>query len=128
MLLNSFIPLYQNKIIMEPKNIAMIFGASFFVTILAIHVGKPAFCCRESKETSGVKELKWGTVIGVAFSIGLIAVGIAFMMSKPGTATPVSTLSSPNKGFRFAFEDNRLPMPVSMRMNMDGDMSCGCGM
>ncbi len=95
----------------------MIFAVSFFVTILAIYVGKPAFCCTESKETSGVKHVKWSTTVGVAFSVGLIATGIAFMMYKPGTATPVSTVGA-DKGFRFAF-DNRTPM----NMNMD----CGCG-
>ncbi len=98
----------------------MIFGASFIVTILAIYVGKPAFCCTESKETSGVKEVKMGTAIGVAFSVGLIATGVAFMMQKSGAATPVSTMSPADKGFRFAFSNNTMSMPMAM--------DCGCGM
>ncbi len=112
---------------MDPKNnMAMIFAVSFFVTILAIYVGKPAFCCTESKETSGVKDIKWGTTVGVAFSVGLIATGIAFMMYKPDTATPVSTMSPADKGFRFAFSNSTMPM--SMPMAMGDSMSCGCGM
>ena len=120
------------------KTVGAVFGISFFVSLIAIYIGKPKFCCKANTSVTGNNnedEIHLGKTMTVSLLIALIASGIAYIATSksasgasPAPASPSSASPAPATS----------PLPASfgfgsarMSNNFGGmkfGVGCGCGL